>query len=878
MVCQGCSQYRLARTFLILVTSGFGASCSNVLANDFELPSVDFRALVSQADLVYLSPVENPQAGQPIGNGNMGSAVWTSDTGVHFQINRTDVFSVNRDHRGPATHVTNEVAARTGKSAPLVDYSGGCAKVDIDLGDAVLRNGTYKQRLSLYDAESVVSGKQIDIRCLVSATRDVLAIEIEDRRKIPCDIRITFATWRPQAANNGDHFADFRLSKDEHVVCIEHEMRERKYFCASAVALTCSAGNARIEQVSDRAFTITIPALRSKEAANAVILVSSAATFQPQADVRGLAMEQLQSVVGNAYEQLRAGHVRWWHDFWARTGFVHVSTDEPVAKFLEAVRTLHLYYAASSSRGALPAKWNGSLFITNGDQRPWGSQLVVWTTETFYWPLLAADAVPLSDPYFDMYVSHLPDAKQVARQRWGVKGGAYYPEFYPFDGPVVLPEDVAEEFQRVCLRKMSNIELSAKALEFCQYEAHLATNACYKNGLGHISHLVSSGSELAIHAWWRYRYTEDEQWLRTHAYPLLRETVEFYRHFAKRGDDGLFHIHGTHVHEDFWLTNDGIMDLAAIRGTVPLAIRAAAILDVDSMLRERWQSFLEQLAPYPMGSDSRSQSLQGGVLADDAWSAGHRGAIDGQHNPEDAWLNPVFPFEDWTGETRDPSMDRIVNTLIDSAQGIPSMQDGMQYGTVLRTPIARARAGRFRDMPDLLAAFYANYAPLPNGQSLILGQTLEHTGCLTMTLQEMLLQSVSPRPSQPEIIRVFPAWPPAWNVSYRLLARGAFLVRSAWNHGEVEFVEIESRKGGWCQLRNPWAATCLIEDSHGNVHNSSAEILQFKTRPNVKYLILPKGKKLRTPARISPKVTGLPLHYRYELANGRTVNAILGRP
>ena len=40
------------------------------------------------------------------------------------------------------------------------------------------------------------------------------------------------------------------------------------------------------------------------------------------------------------------------------------------------------------------------------------------------------------------------------------------------------------------------------------------------------------------------------------------------------------------------------------------------------------------------------------MLADDVWAAGYLGDVDGQNNPEDVWLNPVFPFEDWTLETR----------------------------------------------------------------------------------------------------------------------------------------------------------------------------------------------------------------------------------
>jgi hypothetical protein len=63
--------------------------------------------------------------------------------------------------------------------------------------------------------------------------------------------------------------------------------------------------------------------------------------------------------------------------------------------------------SSASSRGELPPKWNGSLFVTTGDQRRWVSQYWVWTTEMLYFPLLAADAVDLTEPFFNMYVRQL---------------------------------------------------------------------------------------------------------------------------------------------------------------------------------------------------------------------------------------------------------------------------------------------------------------------------------------------------------------------------------------------------------------------------------------------------------------------------------------
>ena len=51
---------------------------------------------------------------------------------------------------------------------------------------------------------------------------------------------------------------------------------------------------------------------------------------------------------------------------------------------------------------------------------------------------------------------------------------------------------------------------------------------------------------------------------------------------------------------------------------------------------------------------------------------------------------------------------------------------------------------------------------------------------------------------------MIPAWPSEWDASFRLLARGGFEVTSAMQGGEVQFVEIRSRLGERCRLRNPW--------------------------------------------------------------------------
>ena len=793
------------------------------------MPDVDYRALVSRADLIYHSPVETPLEGQPIGNGVMGTMVWTVPNAVCLQVNRCDIFAVDKYHEG--------------RQGEATDYCGGCAKVTVDLGGQPFQGGeTFAQRLSLYDAECTIEGEDVRIRCLISSAADALVLEVDDRRAHPQPVRVAVSMWRPPEVQTGDHRARYRFGNAGDRVLLVQQFDQRDHYCASGVAAAIVGHHTRVEETAEGMRTLVSPAHKGKR----TLLITSAASWSRREDVGDTALSLLDQASPQPYDVLHREHARWWSNFWSRT-FVHLTSSDGGAELMERARTLHLYNMAATSRGTFPPKWNGSLFITDGDVRHWGAQFWIWTTEMHYCPLFAADAVDLTKPYFDMYLQQLPDCEKAGLQRWGVQG-AFYPETTPFDGPVILPGDVAKEFQDVYLGRKNNLRLSKDARALGQYDSSLRVLAGSETELAAgrytwISHVASSGCELAVQAWWRYRYTGDTEWLRSHAYPLLKGTVEFYRNLVEKGEDGRYHIHGTNVHEDFWGATDGIMDLAAIRGTAPLAIRAAEILGVDDELRLQWQGLLDHLAPYPMGSDPESKALTGGVLADDVWAAGHLGHVDGQHNPEDVWLNPIFPFEDWTLETGDPPVDKIVQKTLDLAPRMQSILSGESCNTAIRTPIAWVRAGRGEELPAILKSYYAAFAPLTNGWSLFEGadqaHSIEHLGCISTALQEGLLQSVSARPGGPEIIRVFPAWPESWDASFRLLARGGFLVTSAIQQGEVEFVEIESRLGEPCRLRNPWGVPCRVGEIDGTEQELDGDILRFNTEKDRRYRVLP---------------------------------------
>jgi hypothetical protein len=151
---------------------------------------------------------------------------------------------------------------------------------------------------------------------------------------------------------------------------------------------------------------------------------------------------------------------------------------------------------------------------------------------------------------------------------------------------------------------LSPPELAAR----CGFDQHLVTLLYPRGeagparcGYSWTSHVASSGAELAVHAWWRYRHTGDADWLRSHAYPLLRGVAEFYRSLVRRGEDGQLHLHGTNAHEDFWGVADSVMDLAARRALQATEIIFATYESsrrrgrVDLPLKQKDSAYLSML-------------------------------------------------------------------------------------------------------------------------------------------------------------------------------------------------------------------------------------------------------------------------------------------
>src|SRR5262245_53478325 len=190
-----------------IVSSHIHPAPETSTASPSAILDVNYRRLLGRADLNYDHPVARSEEGIPVGNGRMGSLVWTVPDAIKFQINRVDVYGNDSN--------TNSFFERHS------DYCGGCGFVDIefgDLGEDVFPAAGFPQRLSVYDGLLDLSGKEVTIRVLAWPEKDVMAVEIADRRQISEPVSVNLRMLRFASQYFGQELEKFAAN---HTVAVQ---------------------------------------------------------------------------------------------------------------------------------------------------------------------------------------------------------------------------------------------------------------------------------------------------------------------------------------------------------------------------------------------------------------------------------------------------------------------------------------------------------------------------------------------------------------------------------------------------------------------------------------------------------------------------------
>ena len=427
------------RTFLAAPVVAAAAASPD---NDDEL-----RRLISDADLVYTKPVPRSEEGMPVGNGRMGTLVWTTPESLRMQINRVDVYANNS--------YTNSFFERHN------DYCGGCGFVDIDFGRELFPESGFPQTLSVYDG--LLTGRGRENPRLAGAGRDSESTcRCMLKSACVCCARrtsTTAANWRTWCAITWSP-------------CGRATTRRHRAWRFAASA-SCSRRNSARATISAsrqwpsaraRGGSSTRPSCACEVQAGTV-LIASAATFDPKEDVAAAgAATNWKPRSPKGPGRLAKETADWWHEFWSR-GWVSLHSADGVARNIAANYHYFLYLMAATSRGKFPPKFNGMLWNTGGDLRTWGAQHWYANTSCYYEAIFASNRMELLDPFFDMYSGMFDASATAARQQWGSQG-IYIAETSYFNGLEKLPDEIAAEMQDLYLLRKPWEQRSERFKEF----------------------------------------------------------------------------------------------------------------------------------------------------------------------------------------------------------------------------------------------------------------------------------------------------------------------------------------------------------------------------------------------------------------------------
>jgi len=832
------------------IGTGIGAFAAPAIVRDNQE-----RNRISRADLIYTKPVVRGEEGMPLGNGRMGTLVWTTPSQIRFQINRVDVYANNS--------YSNSFFERNN------DYCGGCAHVEIEFSEPVFAGPDFRQHLSIYEGKMTIACRGAKAELTAWPHQDVIAMQVSASRAtvVRAKLRMlrhasqyfgkqleTFATEHMAAVETRSHMALSQIEARGDRIVLTQEFREDEYYNKSAVAVGLAGAKAEIADETEISLTASAPDRPL------TILIASAASFDKQTNVADLAVRQLDDAASKGYPAVAAETSEWWHDFWSR-GALELHSDDGVADFVEQNYNYFLYVMASSSRGKFPPKFNGMIWNTGGDLRTWGAQHWFANTSCYYEALFSTGRLELLDPFFGMYCGMREACSVAARQQWGSRG-MYIPETTYFDGLEKLPDDIAAEMRELYLMRKPWADRSAGFRKFSETKHphssrwNWIASGQYKKGrwttqergsgpYGNVSHIFGSTAKIAYLYWRRYEFTLDREWLRARAYPMLRGAFEFYRNHpnVQKGADGKYHIRYANSNESVWGARDTDEDLSAMWGSGAALLRASEILDLDSDLRPAWKEFVTNLAPLPLSTDSDA------LKPDDyngprVFTRGRKPAVKaGRGVLPDPNSLPMWFFDLCNLESHDADRLSVANATFDAyfRRGISA---DTPVSVLSKLAIAAATLGRpdaIRNLvPNQIRALsperntaYKDGVVLANRMTLREGpQALDaqRLGRAAEALHLALLQSAPPEPGGEPVIRLFAACPKEWNVRFTLLARGGFLVTAAIENGDIHSVQLLSQTGAPCQLRNPWPGAAVeIVRADGRAERRNDPLLIFQT-------------------------------------------------
>lgn len=485
---------------------------------------------------------------------------------------------------------------------------------------------------------------------------------------------------------------------------------------------------------------------------------SVASSFEGD-DPLAMARRRVEAALEKGFDGMLSAHRDWWLSYWKKSSVLLPN------KIIERQWYLEQYkFGSASRRGAPPITLQGPWTADDGKLPPWkGDYHHDLNTQLCYWPCYSGN--------------HLDEGLSFLDWLWKTRSNCvdWTRRFFELPG--------------------LNVPMTADL------------NNNQMGGWRQYTHSATTAAWLAHHFYLHWRYSADREFLRTRAYPYLKDSAVFIEAVtAEKGPDGKRTLPLSSSPEindnrpEAWFSTITNYDLALIRWLLSTTAELADALE-QPMEASHWRQVLSEMPNLAYGEDGRLLVAEGYPL-----EASHR------HFSHLMAIHPLGLI-DW--DDGEAARRTIRSSLAELDRLGPDWWCGYSYSW-LASLAARARDGAraekaleiFATAFTLRGSFHCNGDQTDKGYSKFTYRpfTLEGNFAAAAGVQEMLLQSHGGK------IRVFPAIPQPWkDVSFTTLrTEGAFLVSAKRSSGATREVELVGEKGGPCRLISPFSGRELV--------------------------------------------------------------------